>query len=75
MQAETFRSRLILLLPVLVFTAVYWAGLGAWFQQDDFAHLQLAAATPLADLPAMMAKEMIEAQYDLLVKGIDCSLF
>ena len=26
-------------------------------------------------LPAMMAKEMIEAQYDLLLKGIDCSLF
>ncbi len=63
MQAETFKSRLILLLPVLVFTAVYWAGLGAWFQQDDFAHLQLAAATPLADLPAMMAKPIAQGTF------------
>lgn len=63
MQAETFRSRLILLLPVLVFTAVYWAGLGAWFQQDDFAHLQLAAATPLSDLPAMMAKPIAQGTF------------
>ena len=63
MQAETFRVRLILLLPVLVFTAVFWAGLGAWFQQDDFAHLQLAASTPLAGLPAMMARPIAQGTF------------
>lgn len=63
MQAETFRNRLILLLPVLVFAVVFWSGLGAWFQQDDFAHLQLAAATPLADLPAMLAKPIAQGTF------------
>lgn len=63
MTAESVRNRLILLLPVIVVMVVYGAGLGAWFQQDDFAHLQLAAATPLADLPAMMIRPIAQGTF------------
>lgn len=56
-------ARCYLLLPVIAFLGVFYAGLGAWFQQDDFAHLQLAAKTSAAELPAFLVKPVAQGTF------------
>lgn len=53
----------LLALPILLSLAVYYRGLSAWFQQDDFAHLQLAARTSLAGLPAMLLQPVAQGTF------------
>src|SRR5688572_30071508 len=52
-----------LLVAIVAFSVVFSAGFSAWFQQDDFAHLKLAAATSLGDLPGMMARPIAQGTF------------
>lgn len=51
------------LLPLVACLAVYWGIGDVWFQQDDFAHLKLAAETPLSGLPAMMMRPIAQGTF------------
>ena len=44
MRVETsrWRTTLYLAIPPVLCTVLYWNGLNAWFQQDDFAWLGLS---------------------------------
>lgn len=64
MTRDWLRRFPVYLIPaVVVCWGVFHAGMESWFQQDDFAHLQFAAATPLADLPAMMMRPIAQGTF------------
>jgi hypothetical protein len=60
---RAFQRSLYLLFPIAVSLAVFHEGFGAWFQQDDFAHLKLAAQTSLADLPGFLITPIAQGTF------------
>ncbi|MFN0101996.1 MAG: hypothetical protein ACKV2U_07895, partial [Bryobacteraceae bacterium] len=55
--------RALLLLPVALAAGIFHEGFDAWFQQDDFAHLKLAAATPVADLAELAVTPVAQGTF------------
>lgn len=53
----------MIVFPVLASLAVFSEGIDAWFQQDDFAHLKLAAQTPLSELPSVLVRPIAQGTF------------
>lgn len=53
----------LLIAPVIIMAVLFHEGATAWFQQDDFAHLKLAAATRVDQLPQMMVMPIAQGTF------------
>jgi hypothetical protein len=58
-----FLQRIYWLFPVAACLSVFGLGATSWFQQDDFAHLLLAAATPANELAGHLIKPFAQGTF------------
>ena len=50
-------------LPAVLSMVVFSDGFNAWFQQDDFAHLKLAAQTQISGLPGLLIRPIAQGTF------------